>query len=350
MDFNFLGFDEDLLLEISDELTSVVRSGFWSGGPYIDKLENEFNKIYNLNCASCSSGGMALELIATAFPKLQRVGIQSNTYFATALPWINRNKDLILIGTEQESLTPSLEHIKDVIKIGVDAIVLTHIGGYPIPDIEKISNYCKSNGVLLIEDCAHSPLTKINDEYVGKFGDASILSFFPTKPIPAGEGGMVFFKDKKLAAKVKQIRDYGKEKSNEKILHKLPAVSNGRLNNFSAAIVLTFLKNYKKVISHKKKIAKIYDSHIPKKYIYQYQTSFKQEVSYYKYITFLKDNKYSVSSVYDEENQLFSILKYNNIKFKFVGDNPLGVKHICLPIIPSMVTSDVIKVIESCVY
>ena len=54
MDFNFLGFDENLLLEISNELNSVVNSGFWSGGPYITKLENEFNKIYDLNCASCS--------------------------------------------------------------------------------------------------------------------------------------------------------------------------------------------------------------------------------------------------------------------------------------------------------
>lgn len=350
MDFNFLGFDENLLLEISNELSSVVKSGFWSGGPCISKLEDEFNKIYDLSCASCSSGGMALELVANAFPEIKRIAIQSNTYFATALPWINRNKEIILIGTEKESLTPSLEYVKDVVKIGIDAIILTHIGGYPIPDIEKISNYCKSNGVLLIEDCAHSPLTKINDKYVGKFGDASILSFFPTKPIPAGEGGMVFFKDKKVAAKVKQIRDYGKEKSNDKILHKLPAVSNGRLNNFSASIVLTFLKNYKKVITQKKKIAKIYDTHIPKKYIYQCKTTYKKEVSYYKYITFLKDNKYSVSPVYDEENQLFSILKFNNINFKFVGDNPLGVKHICLPITPNMVTRDAIKVVESCVY
>ena len=131
---------------------------------------------------------------------------------------------------------------------------------------------------------------------------------------------MVFFKDKKLAAKVKQIRDYGKEKSINKILHQLPAVSNGRLNNFSASIVLTFLKNYKKVITQKRKLQK-YAIPIPKKYIYQCKTTYKKEVSHYKYITFLKDNKYSVSPVYDEENQLFSILKFNNINFKFVGDN-----------------------------
>ena len=154
----------------------------------MSKIENKFNEIYKLKSVSCSSGGMALELIANVFPEINKIGVQSNTYFASALPWINRDKKLILIGTNDNSLTPSFEHIQSTVSKGVDAIVLTHIGGYPVPEIEKISNYCISNGILLIEDCAHSPLTKIDDRYVGTFGDASIFSFFPTKPIPAGEG------------------------------------------------------------------------------------------------------------------------------------------------------------------
>ena len=350
MDFNFLDFDEKLLAEISNELNSVVHSRFWSGGPYIQKTEAKFHEIYKFKSVSCSSGGMALELIANAFPLINKIGIQSNTYFATALPWLNRDKELFLIGTDNNSLTPSFEFIKKTIKKGVDAIVLTHIGGYPIPEIEKISAYCRSNGIYLIEDCAHSPLTKINNKYVGTFGDASIFSFFPTKPIPAGEGGMVLFRDSKICEKVKKIRDYGKEKKEGIILHKLPAVSNGRLNEFSAAIILTFIRNYKKLVSQRNMIAEIYDEAIPKNLIYQYDTPYKKEVSHYKYVTFMNSNKYSVSPVYDKHNQIYSILKNNDIKFEFIGDNPFGVKHVCLPILPNMKKPDAIKVVEACIY
>ena len=69
---------------------------------------------------------------------------------------------------------------------------------------------------------------------------------FPTKPIPAGEGGTALFKNKKLAEEASRIRDYGKLNYEGKILHKLPAISNG-LNEFSAAIVYCFLNNYKKI-------------------------------------------------------------------------------------------------------
>ena len=64
----------------------------------------------------------------------------------------------------------------------------------------------------------------------------------------------------------------------------------------------------------------------------------------------MKSNKYSVSPVYDKDNQIYSILKDNNIQFEFVGDNPFGIRHNCLPIFPSMREDDAIKVIEACEY
>ena len=59
---------------------------------------------------------------------------------------------------------------------------------------------------------------------------------------------------------------------------------------------------------------------------------------------------HKVFPVYDKENQLYSILKDNDIKFEFVGENPLGVHHICLPIFPNMKKVDVEKVVEGCVF
>ena len=270
-----------------------------------------------MNAISCSSGGMALEIIATVFKNIKKIGVQSNTYFASILPWINRNKEIILLGTKDKALTPSLELVKEVINKGVDAIVLTHIGGYPIPEIKEIQTYCWKNNTLLIEDCAHSPLTRINNKLVGSFGDASIFSFFPTKPIPAGEGGMLLLKSKLLANEALRI------------------------------IVSVLLDNYNDIFRKRERIYKLYNSLIPDGSIYQYQNDFDQEISFYKYITYLKSSKYKVSEVYDSDNQLYSILKENNIKFKFIGDNPFGVKHLCLPFFSSMNASDVKNVVKN---
>ena len=347
MDFNLLDFGDEFYSKLSNKLNLVLKSSYWSGGENINNIEQKFSEIYSMNAISCSSGGIALEIIAKVFKNIKKIGVQSNTYFASILPWINRNKEIVLIGTQDKALTPSLEFVKEVINKGVDAIVLTHIGGYPIPEIKEIQSYCKTNNTLLIEDCAHAPLTRINNKLVGSFGDASIFSFFPTKPIPAGEGGMLLIKSNLLADEALRIRDYGKVIKNDKILHKLPALSNGRLSEFSAAIVSVFLENYNYISKKRERIYKLYNSLIPESLIYQYQNNFDQEISFYKYITYLKSSKYKVSEVYDSDNQLYSILKENNIKFNFVGDNPFGVKHLCLPLFPSMNEYDVEKVVNN---
>mgnify|MGYP001485108086 CR=1 FL=1 len=350
MDFDILGFEREFQNKLVNKLESVVRSSHWSGGKNIKSIEAKFSNLYNMHAISCSSGGMALEIISKVFNDITKIGVQSNTYFASILPWINSNKELVLIGTEGNSLTPSLTIIKEAIDKGLDALVLTHIGGYPIPEIIKIEKYCRDNNILLIEDCAHAPLTKIDGNLVGSFGDASILSFFPTKPIPAGEGGMLLIKSKKLANKAFQIRDYGKIFKDSKTLHRLPAVSNGRLNEFSAAIVSVFLENYNYIYEKRKKICEFYNASIPDNLIYQYNNNFDQDISFYKYITFLKSSKYEVSKVYDLENQLYSILRDNDIKFIFIGENPYGVEHLCLPVFPNMNNSHMKEIIKNIVF
>ena len=248
MDFNILDFGDEFHSKLSKKLNSVLKSSYWSGGENIKNIEEKlFRNLFN-ECYFMLKWRDSIRNYCKVFKNIKKIGVQSNTYFASILPWINRNKEIVLIGTKDKELTPSLELVKEVINKGVDAIVLTHIGGYPIPEIKEIQTYCRKNNTLLIEDCAHAPLTRINGKLVGSFGDASILSFFPTKPIPAGEGGMLLIKSNLLADEALRIRDYGKVSKNGRILHKLPALSNGRLSEFSAAIVSVFLENYNYIL------------------------------------------------------------------------------------------------------
>ena len=100
----------------------------------------------------------------------------------------------MLLGAASDSLMPSLEIVQAAIEKSPDALILTHIGGYPNPQISEIANLCNKKNVLLIEDCAHSPLVKINNKYVGTYGDAGILSFYePEKEILPSDGLLVIF-------------------------------------------------------------------------------------------------------------------------------------------------------------
>ena len=223
-------------------------------------------------------------------------------------------------------------------------------GGYPNPDIELIADLCLKNGVILIEDCAHSPLVKINKKLVGTFGDAAILSFYPTKPIPAGEGGLVIIKNENKANTIKKMRDYGKFKDSKGVTrHLLPAFPNARLNEFSASVINTILSNYDSILNSKKKIANFYNSKLDENLLLTriYPKSQEIDLSFYKFICFLDESKYHTAQVYDKENQLISIFKDNGINFRFFGDKEFATKHICLPITSNMSEEDTIEVLNN---
>ena len=350
MNLKLLDFPENVTSEIKENLNLVLNSGFWSTGPESKNLENNLSNFYKRKCISTSSGGTALQLLHDSFKNIKRIAIQSNTYFATALPWINSNAEILLLGARNDSLMPSLEIVKASIEKNPDAIIITHIGGYPNPEISEIAEICKEKDILLFEDCAHSPLVKIDDKYVGTFGDAAILSFFPTKPIPAGEGGMIIIKDPNKAIEISKIRDYGKfidKKGSTK--HYLPAFPNARLNEYSATIANTVLKYYFDLLSMKTKIANFYDSNIDNDLIFSniYNTNTITQFSYYKYICFLNDSKFKTAQVYDYENQLISIMNDNNLNYLFFGEEKYSRSHVCLPITYSMTINDAKEILNN---
>ena len=131
MTFKLLDFPLNINEEITKNLSKVVNSGFWSTGPESEIVEDYFSNLYKRKCVTTSSGGSALQLIHDAHKNIKRIAIQSNTYFATSLPWINSNKEIFLIGSDSSSLMPSIEIVKDVIKNGIDALIITLVRGIP---------------------------------------------------------------------------------------------------------------------------------------------------------------------------------------------------------------------------
>ena len=105
------------------------------------------------------------------------------------------------IDCQLETLMPSFNDVKKTVdhykgEIKKLVILLSDIGGIINPDIEKIAKFCKEKNIILLEDAAHSFGSTLNKKFSGTFGNAGVYSYYSTKAIFAGEGGIVVTDDK----------------------------------------------------------------------------------------------------------------------------------------------------------
>jgi perosamine synthetase len=117
-------------------------------------------------------------------------------------------------------------------------------------DIERLSDFAQANNIYIVEDCAESLGSSINNRLVGTYGDAATFSFFGNKTISTGEGGMVLFKNEEHFNRAKILRDHGMTPG-RKYWHDLVGF-NYRLTNIQAAIGVAQLERFNKIISSKR--------------------------------------------------------------------------------------------------
>ena len=102
MGYKFLDFGQAINDQLEKSLIEVLRSGFWSTGPQSKLLEETLSKIYQRPCVTTSSCGTALQTVSLLFPQIKKIAVQSNTYFASCLPWVTANKEIIRIDLREK--------------------------------------------------------------------------------------------------------------------------------------------------------------------------------------------------------------------------------------------------------
>jgi perosamine synthetase len=136
------------------------------------------------------------------------------------------------------------------------AIIPVHLYGHPA-DMKSILEIAKKYKLHVIEDAAEAHGALYNGKKVGGFGEISCFSFFGNKTITMGEGGIVVTNDKKLADRVKYLRDGARDRTVNKYFH-TELGYNYALTNLQAAVGLAQLERIDKFISKKREIARIY--------------------------------------------------------------------------------------------
>lgn len=205
-----LNFDEKELNAVSN----VVSSGWLTMGEETNKFESNFESFLGSDvlCSAVSNCTAALHmaLLALDVGVGDEVIIPSLTFVAD----INVVKlvgatPILADSTSLNNWNISLGTIESLISKKTKAMIVVHYAGYPIHDIEGISQLCQNKGIRLIEDVAHAPGAMVGMKKCGTFGDVGCFSFFSNKNISIGEGGMVCTQNPKLHEKLRLLRSHG---------------------------------------------------------------------------------------------------------------------------------------------
>ncbi len=129
------------------------------------------------------------------------------------------------------------------------AAVLVHIGGHIAFEVAAIAELCRHEGIFLIEDCAHAHGSHWSGRRPGSWGDAGVYSFYATKTVSTGEGGMMVSRHEELLDFAREFRDYGKP------LHRVEGL-NFRMSEFTAAIGVVQAERLEEIVAWKNAAAR----------------------------------------------------------------------------------------------
>lgn len=222
------GYTENEIMAVAEVMRSKKES--LTQGSRVKKFEDDFASYIGTNdCYATMSCAHALDISAMLI-KLRRgdeVIIPSHTYCASAISFARRGAVIKWGDIDPNSLTMSMESILKNVTKNTKAIVLVHLYGLISPEVEKIADYAKENGIILIEDCAQALGASFNQKKCGTFGDIACFSFHAQKNLTTlGEGGMIYVKDPLLSKLVPGLRLNGHAQFSDKKEYWLPAMTN----------------------------------------------------------------------------------------------------------------------------
>ena len=141
----------------------------------------------------------------------RRVLCPSNTFMATPLAALHAGADVAFVDCNREDLCMSFADFEAQGRraTGRRRRSLVHIGGHIAFEVEAIAELCRAEGIFLIEDCAHAHGASWNGRRPGTWGDAGVWSFYATKTVSTGEGGMLVARRQRparLRARLSQLR------------------------------------------------------------------------------------------------------------------------------------------------
>lgn len=351
-----------------EAVVSVLKSGWLAHGDYNRKFEDAFaEKLGVANAISLNSCASALEIALQAHDIDGEVIVPSMTMVATANAVVTAGGVPVFCEVDRATRNVTADTIAPCITPRTQAVMVVHYGGQPCA-MDAIADLCERHGLLLIEDSAETLGAAWKGKPAGAFG-LGCFSFFPTKNITTGEGGMLTCDDGGLAARIRALISHGiakttlaREKESKPWLRVAEmAGHNFRMPNPLAALGYHQLQKLDGLNARRQALAQVYDERLglwqnlvrtpqvaeSATHVYQMYTIEVEATQRDGVITQLRENWVGASVHFDPPVHLSPF--YRNMGW---GEGMLPVTErlagelITLPIYPDMTADDQDWVVE----
>ena len=344
----FLGIKE------ANTVSSVIESGWLAQGNKTNEFENaicDYLNISSNHAVAVSNGTSALyiSLQILNLPKYSEVIIP--TYVCSSLLNAIYMADLVPVVVDVNSIDFNLDiNIVDAkITTNTSVIIIPHMYGVPV-DI-KLFNKFKQKGIYIIEDCATAIGAKIGDDFAGTFGDIAIFSFYASKFLTCGNGGMVVSNNIELIEKARDYREFdGVDTYNKRF--------NFKITDIQSAIGIEQLKKIDLFLKRRKSFANQY-SNVCELKGWDYQTSSDGtlKANNYRFVLKLANknrdnlkqylNKHNIGSIIPTEKfeLLHNYLKLDKHDYKIA--ETLSETTLSIPLYPALNDIEFNYIIES---
>ena len=212
---SFLVFGSPLIEQQEiDEVVASMKSGWLGTGPKVHRFEEMFKEYkgvkYAMALNSCTAA-LHLSMIAAGIKRGDEIIVPTMTFAATANAVIHAGGIPIFVDCQRDTMNIDTEDIERKITSKTKAIIPVHFAGRPC-DMERITDISTRYNLKLIEDSSHAIEAEYKGKKTGTFGDIGCFSFYVTKNIMTGEGGMAISNNEDYANQIKILALHGMSK------------------------------------------------------------------------------------------------------------------------------------------
>ncbi|MDA1091403.1 MAG: DegT/DnrJ/EryC1/StrS family aminotransferase [Proteobacteria bacterium] len=251
----------DIEADVMAAIRGVATEAAFIRGPALGAFENSFAALHDARHGIGVNSGtdaLALAVRALGIGPGDEVVTVPNTWISTAFAVSHAGATPVFCDIDPDTYQMDPAALERVITPRTKAVIPVHMFGHPAP-MTAIEKICRARGISIIEDVAQAPLTRVDGRLVGTIGDIGCFSFYPSKNLGGyGDGGMALTSDDALAARLRQLSNYGQ---NEPHRHQEIGF-NSRLDTLQAAILLAKLPYLESWTAARRKAAALYDERL----------------------------------------------------------------------------------------
>ena len=209
---SYLVFGQPLIEDAEiEEVVKSLRAAWLGTGPKVaafEKLIAEYKGVRHAVAVNSCTAGLHLSCLALGLGPGDEVIVPAMTFCATVNAVIHAGATPVLVDVEPDTFNLDPEQVRERLSPRTRAIMPVHFAGRAC-NMDALTRLAQEYSLRIIEDCAHAIETEYHGRKAGTFGDCGVLSFYSTKNIVTGEGGMVLTNSAEIAARIKMLALHG---------------------------------------------------------------------------------------------------------------------------------------------